>query len=69
MGGKITIDSNQSWTLSQAKDVLSSLEDLSLAFAEESLAADAKRSDWEELARSTSIPLAGGENIYGVENL
>ncbi len=29
--------------------------------------ANAPLSDWEELARSTHIRLAGGENIYGID--
>lgn len=64
---RIMVDSNQSWTLDQAKAKLASMEDLQIFFAEEALPADAAKSDWEELAKSTSIPLAGGENIYGVD--
>lgn len=65
---RVMVDSNQSWTLDQAKQSLGALEDLSPYFAEEPLPANAAKSDWEALARSTSIPLAGGENIYGVDN-
>ncbi len=67
-GARIMVDSNQSWTLDQAKDYLQSIEDLSPFFAEEALAADAPRSAWEDLANATDIPLAGGENIYGIED-
>ena len=66
-GARVMVDSNQSWTLDEAKETLAALEDLSPYFAEESIPANAAKSDWEELARSTSIPLAGGENIYGVD--
>ena len=62
------VDSNQSWTLDEAKHALASLEEFSPLFAEESLVANTPLSEWESLAQSTSIPLAGGENIYGVEN-
>ena len=67
-GSRIMVDSNQSWTLETAKETLGSLEDLAPYFAEESLPANAPLADWENLASSTAIPLAGGENIYGVEN-
>lgn len=66
-GSNIMVDSNQSWTLEQAKDSLEVLEKYSPFFAEEPLRADAPKSDWESLARATDIPLAGGENIYGVD--
>ncbi|MEM9441626.1 MAG: enolase C-terminal domain-like protein, partial [Pseudomonadota bacterium] len=65
-GARIMVDSNQSWTLDQAKASLHAIEDYNPYFAEEPLPADAPFNDWEELAQSTDIPLAGGENIYGV---
>ncbi len=67
-GARIMVDSNQSWTLEQAKGYLQSIEDLSPFFAEEALATDAPRSAWEDLANATNIPLAGGENIYGIDD-
>ena len=63
---RLMVDSNQSWTLEEAKTSLKTLEEYAPYFAEESLRADAP--EWEELANSTSIALAGGENIYGLEN-
>ncbi len=67
-GSRIMVDSNQSWTLETAKNELGKLEDLSPFFAEEPLPANAPQGDWEDLASSTDIPLAGGENIYGIES-
>jgi len=67
-GSHIMVDSNQSWTLEQAKSTLRAIEGFNPRFAEEALRADAPEGDWEELARSTDIPLAGGENIYGIED-
>ncbi len=66
-GSRIMVDSNQSWTLATAKEILGRLEDLSPFFAEESLPANAPLADWEDLASATDIPLAGGENIYGIK--
>jgi len=67
-GLRIMVDSNQSWTLEQAKSSLQAIEAFNPVFAEEALRADAPEGDWEDLARSTDIPLAGGENIYGIED-
>ena len=66
-GSRIMVDSNQSWTLEQARTSLQSIEDFSPYFAEEALPANASLSDWEDLADATGIPLAGGENIYGID--
>lgn len=64
---KLMIDSNQSWDLARAVATLNRLEEFDLLFAEESIRADAPLGDWELLASKTSIPLAGGENLYGVD--
>ena len=67
-GARIMIDSNQAWDLQQAKSCLQTIQEFSPFFAEEPLPANAPLEVWEELANSTDIPLAGGENIYGIEN-
>lgn len=64
----LMVDSNQMWDLERAKKSLRSLEHYQPLFAEESLPANASLNDWEALANSTTIPLAGGENIYGLDN-
>lgn len=64
---QVMIDSNQSWTLQQATDSLQLLQQFSPYFAEEPIAANAPLAQWEQLANATTIPLAGGENIYGTE--
>ncbi|MEM9604910.1 MAG: mandelate racemase/muconate lactonizing enzyme family protein [Pseudomonadota bacterium] len=65
---RIMVDSNQSWSLDHAKAALGAIEDLSPYFAEEALRADAPPADWAALASATSIPLAGGENLYGIDS-
>ena len=65
---QIMVDSNQSWDLKTATEILNALEEFQPLFAEEPLRADACPGDWEQLSNSTSIPIAAGENIYGVEN-
>lgn len=67
LGTRIMVDTNQTWDVPQAQAMLRSLEEFEPLFAEEPIPADAGYADWERLARSTSIPLAGGENIYGVD--
>ena len=67
-GSHLMIDSNQCWDLPRVMHILNLLEEFDLLFAEESIRADAALSDWECLANATSIPLAGGENLYGVES-
>lgn len=66
-GARIMVDSNQSLSLDTAKDALGAIEAFDPFFAEEALRADAPLRDWEDLAHATKIPLAGGENIYGIE--
>ena len=67
-GSRIMVDSNQSWSLEEAKSSLKAIERFVPYFAEECLRADAPLAEWEDLARSTEIVLAGGENIYGIED-
>lgn len=62
------VDSNQMWSLDRAKESLKWLEAFNPVFAEEPIPANSDLADWEALANATSIPLAGGENIYGIEN-
>jgi len=62
----LMIDSNQSWDMSSATNVLRRLEEFDLLFAEEPIRADCSAKEWGRLAKTTSIALAAGENIYGV---
>ena len=66
-GSQLMIDSNQSWDLARAKDLLGAMGHLPIYFAEEPLPADAPLSDWEALSNSTGILLAAGENLYGID--
>ena len=66
-GSRLMIDSNQSWQLDVAVDSLQSLEAYHLLFAEEPIRADRPLQEWENLAKNTNIPLAAGENIYGMD--
>ncbi|MFZ5559077.1 MAG: mandelate racemase/muconate lactonizing enzyme family protein [Pseudomonadota bacterium] len=64
-GETLLLDANQAWDLDAALALASALEPHRPGWIEEPLAADAPLADWQALARSTSIPLAAGENIRG----
>ena len=66
-GTRLMVDSNQKWTPKRAKAMLQRLAAFDLLFSEEPIPANAPLSTWEDLARWSDIPLAAGENIYGVE--
>lgn len=66
-GARLMIDSNQCWDLTAAESILQRLEEFDLLFAEEPIRADLEPAAWERLASQTRIPLAGGENLYGID--
>lgn len=58
-------DANQALTLDEARDLAGEMASLNLRWLEEPLRVDAPLADWQTLARQSSIPLAGGENLRG----
>ncbi|WP_206057167.1 mandelate racemase/muconate lactonizing enzyme family protein [Nitratireductor sp. XY-223] len=60
-------DANQAFDAERAKSLLFALADTPLGWLEEPIAADAPEAAWKDVAASTQIPLAGGENIAGTE--
>ena len=66
-GTSIMLDNNQTWDRPHAETMLKSLEEFDPLFSEEPIPANSGLGEWEQLAKATSIPLAGGENIYGVD--
>lgn len=60
------VDANQAWDYAQACSMVEALEPFAPQWLEEPLAADRPVSEWRALAESTSIPLAGGENLRGL---
>ena len=61
----ITCDANQAWTLAQALAFVHEARGLDLQWLEEPIRVDAPDADWLALARASTIPLAGGENLQG----
>jgi L-alanine-DL-glutamate epimerase-like enolase superfamily enzyme len=64
-GETLLLDANQAWDRDTAIAMAAALEAHSPGWLEEPLAADAPPEHWQALARSTSIPLAAGENLRG----
>jgi o-succinylbenzoate synthase len=62
---EIRIDANASWDLETAKQVLGELEPLRVQLAEQPVAT---MEEAAELARATSIPLAGDESVESPED-
>jgi D-galactarolactone cycloisomerase len=63
----LMVDANQGWSLEQALHMARRLEPFGLGWLEEPLRADRPWPEWQALAQSTAIPLAGGENIAGMQ--
>ncbi len=61
----ITCDANQAWSLAEARRFVGEAQGLNLQWLEEPIRVDAPDSEWLKLARESTIPLAGGENLQG----
>ena len=66
-GIELMLDANQAWDLATARHMVDCLDELAPAWLEEPLRADRPISEWQQLASSTRIPLAAGENLIGTE--
>jgi L-alanine-DL-glutamate epimerase-like enolase superfamily enzyme len=65
---RLFTDANQAWDTETALRFMQAAKDLNLGWLEEPIAADAPAADWSRLAALGHPPLAGGENITGVDN-
>jgi L-alanine-DL-glutamate epimerase-like enolase superfamily enzyme len=65
LGGYDTLaaDANQAWSLDEALKRAAGFGEFNLAWLEEPIRADRPRDEWITLAKSTTMPLAAGENI------
>ncbi|MBU6223792.1 MAG: mandelate racemase/muconate lactonizing enzyme family protein [Burkholderiales bacterium] len=64
---ELTCDSNQNLQLEDAKAFVQAIAPLNLAWLEEPLRVDAPASHWQELAKLSTTPLAGGENFHAAQ--
>ena len=60
-------DANQAWDLEEAFAFIKLIDQTHFGWLEEPIAADAPLGDWKALAEVSHIPLAGGENIAGLD--
>lgn len=61
----LMIDANQAWTPDTATEMSRRLAEFKPIWLEEPISADHELADWEQLAKTSAIPLAGGENMRG----
>jgi D-galactarolactone cycloisomerase len=59
-------DANQAWDLPAALAFVQALRGTGLGWLEEPLPVFARPEDWAALARAADMPLAGGDNIFGL---
>ncbi len=66
--GELMADANQAWDLPAAQRMAACMEEFGLAWLEEPMRADRPWCEWRELAESTRIPIAAGENLAGAQS-
>ena len=64
----LMVDANQAWSLETSLHMASLMAPFALGWLEEPLRADRPWTEWRTLAKSTRIPLAGGENLSRIES-
>ncbi|MDO8298992.1 mandelate racemase/muconate lactonizing enzyme family protein [Lacisediminimonas sp.] len=65
---RLMVDANQGWSREQALQACPRLAESGLDWIEEPLRADAPQAHWREVATSTTVALAAGENIMGIDH-
>jgi len=63
------VDANQRWNLEQSIYAADWLADAGVGWFEEPMVADTPAEHWRELGVSSRIPLAGAENLRGLDNI
>ncbi len=66
-GETLLLDSNQAWSVDETWSFLQDLAGIPIGWLEEPIRADAPEENWLELRTRSQTPLAGGENIVGLE--
>lgn len=61
----LMVDANQAWSPAQAREAIPRFEEFSLRWLEEPIRADQPWQTWNDLKKTTRIPLAAGENLLG----
>lgn len=66
-GERLFVDANQRWTLEDARHAAKWLAEAGVGWLEEPMIATASAEDWLALKGEARLPLAGGENLRGLE--
>jgi len=64
---RLFVDANQAWDCTQAVSFMERIDDTGAGWMEEPIPADAPAKDWQHVASNSAVPLAGGENLAGME--
>lgn len=65
---QLMFDANQAWDLETATTMVRNLESVQPRWLEEPIAADRPEHEWRTLAAASGVPLAGGENLRGLQS-
>jgi D-galactarolactone cycloisomerase len=68
-GERLLVDVNQGWTTEEALRMAPRLTEFDLDWVEEPVVADRPEAEWAALASAFATPLAGGENLRGLDLL
>ena len=68
-GERLLVDVNQGWTTDVALRMAPALNAFDLDWVEEPVLADRPDAEWRDLAAAFTAPLAGGENLRGMDLL
>lgn len=68
-GERFFVDANQKWGLEDAIRAAGWLADWGVGWLEEPMPADAPDADWRALKAATRLPLAGAENLRGLDRV
>jgi len=66
-GERCFVDANQRWDLAAARHAAAWLAEAGVGWLEEPMIADAPAADWLALKADARLPLAGGENLRGLD--
>lgn len=66
-GERFFVDANQRWDLATARHAAAWLAEAGVGWLEEPMIADAPAADWQALRTDARLPLAGGENLRGLD--
>lgn len=68
-GERFFVDANQKWDLEAAKYATQWLAEAGVGWLEEPMIADASDEHWQALKSISALPLAGAENLRGMDNI